>query len=191
MMSPTLWFRQLFALLQKNLLLKISNPAGTLAEIFIPVGFMLLLVYFKSLSSELTSPNVAFSCGQALPWQSFEAEFLSGDPLVCYEKPAQCNVSGYYKSPQTVDGTTYFTNYGYTASAFGAGYPGYSLQIGDDIDYPPLAPDQEPSAYSTLTPSPSIKKLLEMLSLSAEAGENFAKFVVSANTTNENVTKGE
>ncbi|CAN0277728.1 unnamed protein product, partial [Phaeothamnion confervicola] len=59
---------QYLALVRKNLLLKRVERWQTLLEIAIPVGFMLLLRWIKSVSTVIDQPNVAYACGQAFPW---------------------------------------------------------------------------------------------------------------------------
>lgn len=58
--------KQLKAILWKNWLLKVSHPWSTAAELFLPVIFMALLILIKQITSSYDSPNVSYSCGNAV-----------------------------------------------------------------------------------------------------------------------------
>ena len=57
-------WRQLNAIMWKNWLVKRSHPVTLFAEIMLPVFFMALLMLIKTITTVLTSPAVAYYCGQ-------------------------------------------------------------------------------------------------------------------------------
>lgn len=102
MLIDSLWARQLRVILWKNYLLKKANIISFLAEIFIPVLFMCLLIYIKSIVDVYDSPNVSYYCGNVFPWfysASVDDVIQSGNsfiPFSCAIKPATCIADNYY-----------------------------------------------------------------------------------------------
>jgi hypothetical protein len=69
----------------------------TLAEIALPVLFMALLVWIKSITTAFDSPNVAYVCGQAKPFQYTEHLTPSASLVSCLTKPDVCTTPDYYR----------------------------------------------------------------------------------------------
>lgn len=62
---------------------------------------MVLLVWIKSLTTVFDSPNVAYVCGQTIPWQFEEdldpATALNSPLVKCLRKPDKCTAEHYYR----------------------------------------------------------------------------------------------
>lgn len=90
-----------------------------MAELFLPVAFMGLLILIKTITTVYDSPNVAYYCGNAYPWfYSSTAISNANDlpqsiPYVCTMKPDTCSLGNYYNDASTfsTDGTNSFTVY--------------------------------------------------------------------------------
>jgi hypothetical protein len=90
------------ALLQRNLYhihctCALSLQLQTLAEIALPVLFMALLVWIKSITTAFDSPNVAYVCGQAKPFQYTEHLTPTASLVSCLTKPDVCTTPDYYR----------------------------------------------------------------------------------------------
>jgi hypothetical protein len=95
---------QLSSMLWKNWLLKKANFGGFLAEIFLPIMFMVLLIMIKLDSDYYDSPNVAYHCGSVYPFYysnsinvTSESAILSSIPVLCSQMPTDCTASNYYQ----------------------------------------------------------------------------------------------
>ncbi|RYH30059.1 hypothetical protein EON65_06455 [archaeon] len=98
--------------LVSNLILSTSlfwtDVTGFLAELFLPVAFMALLILIKSITSVYDSPNVAYYCGNTYPWsysatppQTLE-QLVTKSPYYCTQKPNTCSVGHYFEDSYTV-----------------------------------------------------------------------------------------
>ena len=81
--------RQLQALMRRAALGKLDGWQGSLIELALPIGFASLLILLKDLADVYDSPNVAYSCGPARPFD----DSTPGLPpdlgwLGCYQRPA-------------------------------------------------------------------------------------------------------
>lgn len=83
--------------------------AGFLAELFLPVLFMALLILIKSITTAYNSPNIAYYCGNTAPWY-YNPNYVYTDspleqqiPFTCTQKPSTCDTSNYYQSKEFVD----------------------------------------------------------------------------------------
>jgi len=184
-MHPSLFCRQLFAILKKNVLLKACSPLSSIIEICIPVGFMALLVYFKTLATIYDSPPIAYYCGQTAPWNYASSVADPGPDAQCVLPPDTCappqGMSKYYQTKVNTSDAfgfkspVYYGNYGYMASGFGEQYPLYGLQVSDDADiygYKGL-PAQ------LLNPSPAFVEIMKFFeSKWKDAGPNSAKIAI-------------
>ena len=127
------------AILWKNALLRSTAPLSTLVEITMPVLFMLLLTWIKTLANDYNSPAIAYMCGQTYPWNYAESAsdlYPTGALGQCLVPPETCDppkgVNSYYKSSvEIIPGQTTYQNLGYVASAVGQQYPWYSYTVGD------------------------------------------------------------
>ena len=57
-----------------------------------PIAFMFLLVWLKTLSTQYSSPSIAYTCGQTYPW-NYAGSTSSEDAaklLQCNIQPAEC-----------------------------------------------------------------------------------------------------
>lgn len=92
--------RQLQALMRRAALGKIDGWKGSLVELALPIGFAALLILLKDLADVYDSPNVAYSCGPARPFDNSTAG-LPPDLgwLGCYQRPEQplCPIDTYYQ----------------------------------------------------------------------------------------------
>ncbi len=102
--------------------------AGFLAELFLPVLFMALLILIKSITTAYDSPNIAFFCGNAYPWY-YNGGYIDIDkavgnqiPWTCTQKPKTCDTSNYYQDKLT----TSYDQYGYSFNF--SGYTQYGKQ---------------------------------------------------------------
>ncbi len=90
---------------------------GFLGEIFLPVGFMALLIMIKSITSVYNSPTIAYHCGNVFPWfyndQPILGDISNEAPYVCTQKPSVCTTGHYYRG-------------GLSFSANGYNFSGYS-----------------------------------------------------------------
>eukprot|EP01031_Cornospumella_fuschlensis_P022275 gene22275-27238_t len=143
-------WNQLKAILWKNWLLKKAHLAGFLAELFLPVAFMALLILIKSITSVYDSPNVAYYCGNTYPWSYSDTppttleELVTSTPYYCTQKPNTCSIPHYYEDSYSVIDysvpepfTTYkfYGQYGYVESAASSGQassPFYAFTVADD-----------------------------------------------------------
>jgi len=142
------------AILWKNALLKACAPLSTVVEIMMPVLFMLLLTWIKTLANDYDSPAVDYSCGQTYPWNYAEStsDILPGGALgQCLVPPDTCSPPGgvdtYYKSPIDFGVGEQYQNLGYVPSAVGQQYPWYAYTVGDtspvfstEYSHPPSPP---------------------------------------------------
>ena len=62
--------RQLKALVRRGILVKLSGWKGSLVELALPIAFSSLLVLLKTIADIQESPNVAYSCGPAAPFDA-------------------------------------------------------------------------------------------------------------------------
>lgn len=131
-------------MLWKNYLLKRATPFSTLSEILIPILFMCLLIWIKTLSTAYDSPNIAYYCGQAAPWYYSDGiSPIDVTPYQCLVKPPQCDQENYYQEgfnappfpnitlPQ---GLQVYEQYGYVESGFSSGNannPFYTYTLAD------------------------------------------------------------
>ena len=93
--------RQLQALMRRAALGKLDGWQGSLIELALPIGFASLLILLKDLADVYDSPNVAYSCGPARPFD----DSTPGLPpdlgwLGCYQRPAEplCPIDTYYQN---------------------------------------------------------------------------------------------
>ena len=119
--------------------------SGFLAELFLPVIFMALLIMIKSLTDVYDSPSVAYYCGNAYPWfysspNSLDELVTQDGPFDCLVKPATCSLPHYYQNSASFDvpkinqTITAYSQYGYVSSAASSGSadaPFYAFTIGD------------------------------------------------------------
>ena len=172
---------------------------------------MFLLVWLKTLSTQYSSPSIAYTCGQTYPW-NYAGSTSSEDAaklLQCNIQPAECTdevrletVLLVYRSlrccfPQSTNTHAliqnyymteigpFFYNYGYLASAWGATYSQYAVQIGDDSPVYSQTPISYSSDGAILTspeatgPSPSFVKLMSRISSGNKAaGPDSSKVAV-------------
>lgn len=145
-MAKFVFLRQLNVMLWKNYLLKKANVLSLLAELFLPVLFMSLLILIKSITDVYDSPTIAYYCGQAYPWfysAGFSADFPTPPaPFQCIVKPNSCNAQNYYQDeisfPYSYNGNnnlfTGWSQLGYVTNAFTDGIatnPWYTATIAD------------------------------------------------------------
>eukprot|EP01044_Picomonas_judraskeda_P023217 COSAG03_NODE_6021_length_1129_cov_2.721359_1_plen_234_part_10 len=94
--------RQLQALMRRAALGKLDGWKGSIVELLLPIGFAALLILLKDLADVYDSPNVAYSCGPARPFDSTTAG-LPPDLgwLGCYQRPELplCPIETYYQNP--------------------------------------------------------------------------------------------
>ena len=179
--------RQLGAILKKNALLRAYSPLSTIIEICMPIAFMFLLVYFKTLATQYDSPPVAYACGQTYPWQyaSTTSELLTD--AQCLNIPDTCNPpqgrNKYYQlktnlSEYGYDGNIYSQN-GYIASSVGASYPLYGVQVSDDATfYDQYVPDYPIALANPSTNFVGIMKKIRGVDVYSDAGRNVAKVAI-------------
>lgn len=123
-----------------------------MAEILLPVLFMVLLIMIKSLTSIYDSPNIAYYCGNAYPWFYYSNPVgASADlspvgegisPLQCLRKPDNCELRNYYKDSATFtyndQAVTLSSQYGYVLSGASSGQsenPFYAYTIADPSNF--------------------------------------------------------
>jgi hypothetical protein len=110
---------QLNSILWKNMMLKQAHIWSFAAELFLPVVFMALLIYIKSVTDIYDSPAVAYYCGNAYPWYynpTFDYTTDPQIPFTCTQKPLECQVDHYYQ---------YFETYEYSNQKNVSGYTQY------------------------------------------------------------------
>ena len=94
--------RQLQALMRRAALGKLDGWKGSIVELLLPIGFAALLILLKDLADVYDSPNVAYSCGPARPFDNTTAG-LPPDLgwLGCYQRPELplCPIETYYQNP--------------------------------------------------------------------------------------------
>lgn len=96
-------YTRLNAVLTKNVLIMRANWLSTILEIVLPILFMALLTYLKSMTYILESPAIAYYCGNTWPWfhsNSLTESASSYIPFKCSVKPATCQTENYYMIPQ-------------------------------------------------------------------------------------------
>jgi hypothetical protein len=118
--------RQLSSILWKNWLLKIAHPWSTAAEILLPVLFMAILILIKLVTKKYDSPNIAFYCGNAYPWNYASSVNDLGSLATCITKPTNCSEDNYYNGGYSIvnpngDYVHLYDEYGYTDSASSSG----------------------------------------------------------------------
>ncbi|CAM9264642.1 unnamed protein product [Heterosigma akashiwo] len=125
----------------KNVLVKYHHWISTSFEIAVPMLFMFLLVWIKSLTKVYDSPAVSYACGQTPPW-FYTDQINPMDPqstqlLTCLEKPIQCGAEHYYHwVPGEGNGLSLpdlYTKNGYVKG--GKHYPFYAFTVGDDAGF--------------------------------------------------------
>eukprot|EP01040_Poterioochromonas_malhamensis_P010514 gene10514-11447_t len=153
------WY-QLKAILWKNWLQKKAHFSGFLAELLLPVFFMVLLIMIKQITDVYDSPNIAYFCGNVYPW--FYGETINVNdplsttsPLLCTQKPATCTADSYYNAGFDEDFNGYeltgYSEYGYipsSASAGTANNPFYTFTVGDEAPYFNSHSDFDNPSYS-------------------------------------------
>jgi hypothetical protein len=124
--------------------LSFNGPLGFLAEILLPVLFMVLLIMIKSLTSVYDSPNVAYYCGNTYPWFCSNSSDVNQigvgtSPLECLKQPESCDARNYYKDSETFTysdkAVTLASQYGYIMSGASSGQsdnPFYAYTIADN-----------------------------------------------------------
>ena len=96
---------------------RFQSHLGFLAELFLPVLFMALLILIKSITNVYDSPNVAYFCGNTYPWYYASSidtsqNLLLEPPFTCSQKPSVCTTSNYYQNGYTYnDGVNDITSY--------------------------------------------------------------------------------
>ena len=92
--------RQLQALMRRVMLGKLSEWQGSIIELLLPIGFASLLILLKDLADVYDSPNVAYSCGPARPFDTSTPELGDLGWLGCYQRPElpACPIDTYYQS---------------------------------------------------------------------------------------------
>lgn len=157
-------------------------------QILTPIAFMFLLVWLKTLSTQYSSPSIAYTCGQTYPWNYASSPSSYPDLLQCNNIPTSCQQQNYYMTELNLGPLgSLFNNYGYLASAWGASYPQYGVQIGDNSTVYTATPlsyssDTSDGALSPLFsneatgPSPSFVELMRRISSGNKAaGPNSSK----------------
>jgi hypothetical protein len=100
------------ALVRRGLLVKLHGWKGSLLELLLPIGFGCLLILLKSVATVYESPNVAYSCGPARPFDD-----RVPDPpaslawLECYVPPQELQPPGdTCTAPEGENGNSYYQN---------------------------------------------------------------------------------
>lgn len=124
--------------------------AGFLAELLLPVAFMSLLIAIKNVTTIISSPNVAYFCGNTFPWFYTETftiytptSWLNLPPYSCVSKPDTCEVKNYYQDSVFMDfkkygipyNITMYAQNGYVESSSSSGAaknPFYAFTVGDE-----------------------------------------------------------
>lgn len=172
MVTMSLAFRQMKAILWKNMLLRSTAPLSTLIEVSMPVLFMLLLTWIKTLANDYDSPPIAYMCGQTYPWNYADSvtDILpTGSLGQCLVPPDACDppngVGSYYKSPiDYIPGQKTYQNLGYVPSAAGELYPWYSYTVGDSSPLFTASSAISPDNVVTLhPPSPTFVKMAQTM----------------------------
>ena len=65
---------------------------------FMPVAFMFLLVWLKTLATQWDSPSIAYYCGQTYPWNYAEDVTDFQKISECTVKPQVCEEKNYYQT---------------------------------------------------------------------------------------------
>lgn len=107
MSAFNLYFKQFKAVMWKNWMIKNANKFSTAAEILIPVVFMMLLIWIKTLTEVYDSPNIAYHCGNTYPWYYSSSLLQSSvypyQPFQCTQKPSDCTLKNYYPTKYEVE----------------------------------------------------------------------------------------
>ena len=109
--------RQTLALVRRGLLVKLHGWKGSLLELLLPIGFGCLLILLKSVATVYESPNVAYSCGPARPFDDRVPD-PAGFPgaaslawLGCYVPPQELQPPGdTCTAPEGENGNSYYQN---------------------------------------------------------------------------------
>jgi len=173
--------RQLRVMLWKNALSRMYHWPSTLFDLLVPMLFMFLLVWIKSLTTVYDSPNIAYTCGQTPPWfYSQDIDILSPQKtelLSCLQMPEECRAENYYRNGfnttalgAPINVGTLYTQNGYVSA--GKHYPFYALTVGDTSNLydefnniiEPVLPDVFGTGESAWNPSLPLAKIGSHLS---------------------------
>ena len=85
---------------ERLLVVPVSEWQGSIIELLLPIGFASLLILLKDLADVYDSPNVAYSCGPARPFDISTPEIGDLGWLGCYQRPElpACPIDTYYQN---------------------------------------------------------------------------------------------